>query len=258
MSARWLVLCGLLASANAFAGGGGGITATFDYLPRYGSGDQAAPGALGCFGGVGFGARSDGLRIGGEAAFCRGRPGVALSYGGAQIGYHRAVGPVWWSAHSGIGFGSTRDRSSFTGNYSAIFAYLRPELSVGFTWGVTAMEFGVNVMAPLNLVQWVGQGEPRGFITPMPGAQVSFLLGDFRERVRSAPTPQAPTADGWPLAIPGPSTPHDGAPPADQPQAQQDPGEQRLAIPADEPPPREAPPAEAPLAVPFDQAPPPP
>jgi hypothetical protein len=87
---------------------------------------------------------------------------------------------------------------------------------------------------------------------------VSFLFGDFRQRARSTPTTQAPSTEGWPLAIPGPSAPHDTAPPADQSQSQQVPGEQRLAIPADEPPPRDAPPADAPLAIPYDQAPPPP
>ena len=117
---------------------------------------------------------------------------------------------------------------------------------------------GFILQAPLNLVQWVGQGEPRGLITPMPGAQISFLIGDFRQRARTAPAVKAPTADGWPLAIPGPSTPHDMTPPTDQPASQQDPGDQRLAIPADEPPPREAPPQDAPLAIPYDQAPPPP
>jgi hypothetical protein len=165
-----------------------------------------------------------------------------------QIGFHRGVDRFWWSAHSGIGMGALHDRTALAGDYDALFGYLKPGVSFGVALGFTAIEFEVHALAPLNLVQWVGEGSGRGLMTPSAGAGVTFLFGNFhtpRRTAWSAPAVQDP----MPLAIPGPSSPHPEAPRTEAPP------DGTLAIPADEasyPPPPPASDDGRPLAIPLD------
>ena len=196
----------------AYAGGGGGgvileggtwVSAGEASVPAYG---------LGCLGGVGHGWTDGGLRIGGEMIGCRGRSSVGMVRGGIDLGWRRGTGGVWWSSGAVVGLGGVRDRRGLTDDYASVFAYLKPQVTAGWTWGGSGMEIGAHVLVPVQLAQWVGEGEPRGFVNVAPGLSVSFLFGRFQNWAAPASDPtvavpaDVPPPPGWqegqPLAIP--------------------------------------------------------
>jgi hypothetical protein len=210
----WVLGAALGLASSAWAGGGAGITVESVYYPRYGQhpGDYEAPGPLLCVGGMGLGVSDSGFRIGGEAAFCRGRDGVSLNRGGAQLGFRTRGRGLYWTLYTGIGVGALRDTTQLSGTYTAAFAYLRPTTAIGITSRIGALEVGLQAMTPINLVQWVKAGESRGFLHPTVGAQLTMLFGNFRgprrdSARRDVPAPVVTPAASAPLAIPG------GAPP---------------------------------------------
>jgi hypothetical protein len=209
-------------TAALAGGGGGGISLGGGYWPSLRGGPS--PGPLGCIGATGFGFSDAGLRVGGEGVACRGNLS-SLTYGGAQVGFHRANEWMSWSVHSGVGLGTLSDRGASTGDYRSIFVYLKPTATFGFAWGASGIELGVYALMPLNLVQWVSDGESRGLMNVQPGLQASFLFGRLRQPRYEYTLPA--TTDDRPAAIPGPSEPP--PPPPDQPVE-----EYPLAIPADE------------------------
>lgn len=227
-----------LLSSTALAEGGGGVHVEAAYLPRYGSAGAAhdAPGLVGCFGGSGFTVKDSGFRVGGEGTFCRSRDDVSMVYGGTQLGWWGRGRILSWSGYAGVGFGTMSDGSTPNVDpYQAIFTYLQPTMSVGLPLGFTSMEVSVYGMLPLNLVRFVGDGDPRALVTPSIGTRVSFLFGNFRKKKRSH--------DHDTLSCPDCASPgcRDGA--CDQP----------LAIPGDAPPPMPADDGEdMPLAIPAD------
>lgn len=225
----WWIAALLLGPATALAGGGGGgVMLNGSLYPLWeDSADYDAPGGLACVGGVGFGFADSGLRIGGEGMGCRGRAGVGMVLGGAQVGFEHGRGAVWWSVHSGVGMGSLVDRTQVSGDYQSLFAYVRPEFTVGIDLPISAIEVGIHALTPINVVQWVGEeGEGRGVVHPTIGAQVSFLFGNFDHGPRWTPPQQ--------LAVPGPSEPHGPPPDVHTAPAEPPPEEPPLAIPADE------------------------
>ncbi|MCB9663879.1 MAG: hypothetical protein H6732_07185 [Alphaproteobacteria bacterium] len=175
----------LLAPLSAQAAGGGGVTIDGVYMPRYGDRDSPhdAPGFYGCLGGVGYAVFGKGFRIGGDGAFCRNRPNtVQTTYGGLQLGVWKSRGALFWSFTTGVGGGVFQDASTAGQDpYRTAFGYLKPTLSMGVALGPTAAELGLYGMVPVNFVQDIGNGVPRGFSTPSVGVQVSFLFGWFRD-----------------------------------------------------------------------------
>lgn len=212
----------LAASTPAFAGGGGGITFDGAYLPRYGDRDAPyeAPGRVGCIGFTGHGFdHKTGFRVGGEGHLCRNSRGIRVTEGGAQFGYRRGK-TFWWTTTVGIGAGTLKDHTGES-RYRSLYAYLKPQAAIGVHLGGFAVEVGPYVTLPLNVVQWVGSGPPRGFVTPHGGLMASFMIGKWKRPAPPPPPPvqQArppqpapimptapqppPPADDRPLAIPG-------------------------------------------------------
>lgn len=193
MSRSLFLAASLLVPAVASAAGGGGITADLQYMPRYGapSDPHDAPGAIGCLGGMGYGATRSGFRIGGEGSFCRGRDeGVSMAYGGLQLGHWRGSKFFYWSGYATIGAGTFGDGSEGGSDpYRSIFLLAKPTLAMGFALGPTALEVGLYGMIPVNVVQWVGTNESRGVITPSVGVQMSLLFGNFRADKRRPERP---------------------------------------------------------------------
>lgn len=252
------MLLAALAGPPALAGGGaGGLVIDGLYWPRYGdpTGDHAAPGPVGCIGGVGYAVLDSGLRIGGEGAGCRGRSGVRTAQGGLQLGWRPPVDGAYLTAFGTVGLGSFGDDTALSGPYRSFYGHLTPQVGVG--WGVRGqiVEVSLGLRVPVQLAQWITpDATPRGFVTPTPLARVALMWGRVhRSRPRDEGPgwrPASPDDDARPLAQPGPpgepEAPPAGTAPID-------------ASPTDAPPP-EPPPADGgsggaeedrPLAIPV-------
>ena len=197
----------------ASAAGGGGVAGEVLSFPRYGPADEAyeAPGVLGCVGGVGFRTRGVGRR-GGELLVCRGRPGVSMVYGGLNGGVRGQTGAFTFAGYTNLGLGVFSDTSvrEESGVYRALFAYVKPVVSVGLALPKVQFDFGVYGMMPLNLAQWVGRSESRGLVTPTAGVQISVMIGNFKKDPPPPPpvAPRVPPArPDRPLALPPEGTP---------------------------------------------------
>lgn len=198
--------------ALASAAGGGGVTLGGTFIPQYGSTtyDPAAPGWVGCIGGIGYGAFKNGFRLGGEGAYCADDDKlVQASYGGAQLGYWKGSRWLFWSAYASLGGGVFNDETTApnVSDYRSIYLYAKPTIAAGVALGPTALELGVFAMVPVNIVQDVGNGDSRGIVTPTVGVQASFLFGWFKEKKRKptydvAPPPPPPAE---PLYVPPPT-----------------------------------------------------
>lgn len=225
-----LLALALATSTPALAGGGGGITFDGAYLPRYGDRDAAyeAPGRVGCLGFTGHGFdHKTGFRVGGEAHLCRNSRGIRTTEGGAQFGFRRGK-TFWWTTTIGIGVGTLKDHTGES-KYRSLYGYLKPQAGIGVHLGGFAVEVGPYVTVPLNVVQWVGAGPPRGFVTPHGGLMASFMIGKWK-RPDPPPPPVAPPA---PAAPPVQARPPQPAPimPAPTPPRQPETSDQPLAIP---------------------------
>ncbi len=207
MDAWFLPLALALLSPPALAEGGGGVEISGTYMPQFNrrQGAPDAPGWLGCLGGLGYGVSQGGLRIGGDARWCRSNTNVRQYSGGMQLGWWRGNGRHHVSVYGGVGGGFLRDRSGEQ-DYRALFAYVRPTATWGRSFGGTALEVSVYADVPVNLAQWVGSGQPRGFVTPHAGLSLGLVWGTFAKRHEVVPPPAAPAPvmppPERPLAIP--------------------------------------------------------
>ena len=215
MRAPTFALTVLLAPSLALAEGGGGVSFQLEYLPRWGRPvlQHEAPGWVGCIGGMGYGVSRRDFRIGGEASFCRGqRDGVSQAYGGAQLGWWRGRDAFYLTGYGTIGFGVLTDATvPDQSAYTAIHLFVKPTFAVGFALGPTALELGLYSLLPINLVQFTGDVDGRGVVTPQVGVQVSLLFGDFRREQRKVGFPPRP-GTCTPACAPncvGPQTPCD-------------------------------------------------
>lgn len=196
MRAHASALALLLAPSVALAEGGGGVTFNLEYLPRWGRPvlEHEAPGWVGCIGGMGYGVSRRDFRIGGEGTFCRGqRDGVSQAYGGVQLGWWRGRDAFYLTGYGTVGFGVLTDATvPDQSAYTAIHLFVKPTFAVGVALGPTALEFGLYSLLPINLVQFTGDVDGRGVVTPQVGVQISLLFGDFRRESRRASFPQRP------------------------------------------------------------------
>lgn len=175
----------LFLSAPAFAGyGGGGVTISGGYLPQTGGlnfeGDRDPMGAYGCFGGGGYGVSRVGMRVGGETRGCGGNNELGSWGIGLQLGFQRAWRSIYAAGYSGVGIGWRGDEDDFGRRWDSMNFYLRPTGAVGLMLGAVAIETGIYLELPINMVQWVEDGRARGYIQPHAGLQVSVLFGGFR------------------------------------------------------------------------------
>lgn len=222
-----VALLALSLSGPALAEGGVGFTLGSTVLPRFGPewANPEAPGPTFCFGMLAWGRGGD-FRIGGELSGCRGQPGVSHGQVGLHMGRMFDLGDsgLYLSPWGGFGVGGMTDRryAPDAGPYRSFFVYGKPGLSFGRAFRHVAVEVATFVNLPLNLAQWVGTGEPRGYVTPSFGVQLGLTFGSYRRRY---------TVEDRPLAVPGPSTPP--PPPPAEPSPSGD--DRPLAIPADDP-----------------------
>ncbi len=164
-------------------------------------------GTMECQGGVGFGV-NDHRRIGGEGHYCEGDLARA-GFGGVQVGWHSRGSFLWTSMYSGLGAGGIQATTPDARAWQGAFVYVRPTVSVGVALGFAALELGGFVNLPVNVWQQ-SAGYQAVPLTPMPGAEVSLLFGNFRKQ--QAPCGQEPVPAAT-LPPPPPVTPAPIAPP---------------------------------------------
>ncbi len=170
------------APATAAAGyGGGGVFGDAVYVPQP-RGDSGEMGAMGCFGGTGFGVSARGFRAGGEGRLCGGE-GIGAWSGGAQLGAQKTWRRLYANAYSGVGLGWMGEKFEDDLRRDSTYVYLRPTVGMGLMLGAAAIEAGLYLDVPINLVQRVEEGmDARPVVSANPGLRVSVLFGGFRAK----------------------------------------------------------------------------
>jgi len=137
-------------------------------------------GTYGCLGGGGYGISRRGMRVGGESRACGGSEDLRSWGIGVQVGFQRAWRSIYATGYSGIGLGWRGDEDELGRRWDAMNVYFRPTGAVGLMVGAMAIETGIYLEVPVNMVQWVEDGQARPIVMPHAGLQVSMYFGGFR------------------------------------------------------------------------------
>lgn len=227
----------LLTSAPAMADRGYGASLQSVYLPGHGDPELITtdPGWLSCLGGVGYHTNKRGMRIGGDGAYCTSDSPVRMLSAGMQLGYQVPVFGFYGAFYNTTGVGYLVDLTAGD-RYRALSVYVRPTVAVGTEIFGVMGELGLFVHVPLNMVQWVQDSGPRGYVTPSVGLSASVMFGRattrHRKKERAVVMPEHVEVPPEDLAIP--ANPPPPPPPQEAPQVIVVPAPTVVVVPAPE------------------------